>query len=108
MSGHCSLPVLLLVLLSAGAAHAGMMGWLFAGDPPEPSSAGPLTASGEDGARQVPFEVRSADEKFMAAVKKTSELELSELDVCQHKVRPNGGAGFGVRLLMSGCFWVFR
>ena len=41
---------------------------------------------GEDGARQVPFEVRSADDKFLAAVKKTSELELSELDVCQHKV----------------------
>ncbi|XP_043199569.1 protein brambleberry-like isoform X2 [Amphibalanus amphitrite] len=79
--------VLLLGLLSTHArpGHAGMMGWLFAGDPPEPTAA---TAAmvGEDGARQVPFEVRSADDKFLAAVKKTSELELSELDVCQHKI----------------------
>ena len=79
--------LLLLGLLYAGLCpgRAGMMGWLFAGDPPEPSAPAPAE-SGEDGARQVPFEVRSADEKFLAAVKKTSELELSELDICQHKV----------------------
>ena len=81
--------LLLLCVLWAGlgAGRAGMMGWLFPGDPPEPARA-PPAADGEDGVRPVPFEVRSADEKFMAAVRKTSEVELSELDVCQHEVSP--------------------
>ena len=88
MSASFSVPLLLCLLSSCLCpCGAGMMGWLFAGDPPEPTPPLASSAGGEDGARPVPFEVRSADEKFLAAVKKTSELELSELDVCQHKVR---------------------
>ena len=44
----------------------------------------------EDGLSQalssIPFELSVADEKFIADAQKYSDLSLSELDICQHKV----------------------
>lgn len=34
----------------------------------------------------IPFELSVADEKFIADAQKYTDLSLSELDVCQHKV----------------------
>ena len=34
----------------------------------------------------IPFELTVADEKFIADAQKYTDLSLSELDVCQHKV----------------------
>ncbi len=34
----------------------------------------------------IPFELSVADEKFIADAQKFTDLNLSELDVCQHKV----------------------
>ena len=34
----------------------------------------------------IPFELTIADEKFIADAQKYTDLNLSELDVCQHKV----------------------
>ncbi len=34
----------------------------------------------------IKFELTSVDEKFIADAKKFADLQLSELDVCQHKV----------------------
>ena len=36
---------------------------------------------------KIPFELSAADEKFIADAQKYTDLKLSELDVCQHKVR---------------------
>lgn len=36
---------------------------------------------------EIPFELSVADEKFIADAQKYTDLSLSELDVCQHKVR---------------------
>lgn len=35
----------------------------------------------------IPFELSVADEKFIADAQKYTDLSLSELDVCQHRVR---------------------
>ena len=35
---------------------------------------------------KIPFELSVADEKFIADAQKYTDLKLSELDVCQHKV----------------------
>ena len=38
---------------------------------------------------KIPFELSFADEKFIADAQKYTDLKLSELDVCQHKVSSN-------------------
>lgn len=37
----------------------------------------------------VPFELSVADEKFIADAQKYTDLSLSELDLCQHRVQVN-------------------
>lgn len=37
----------------------------------------------------IPFELSVADEKFIADAQKYTDLSLSELDICQHKVSQN-------------------
>lgn len=35
---------------------------------------------------KIPFEIKSTDEKFLVEAAAYTSLQLSELDVCQHKV----------------------
>jgi hypothetical protein len=42
--------------------------------------------SAVEASSDIPFELTVADEKFIADAQKYTDLSLSELDVCQHKV----------------------
>ena len=59
----------------------------------EGSSKPSPSGSGEEGSVQarsdIPFELSLADEKFIADAQKYTDLNLSELDLCQHKVFVN-------------------
>ena len=46
----------------------------------------PTADSAVQARSDIPFELTVADEKFIADAQKYTDLSLSELDLCQHKV----------------------
>lgn len=97
--------VLALVFLSANS-HASLVGWILGRDSSpfnilssekqfeqlmsqaeENNDEPPDYDSNAVQARSdIPFELTVADEKFIADAQKYTDLSLSELDMCQHKV----------------------
>lgn len=106
-----SLYVTLIVLILSVTSHASLVGWILGRDsspfnilssekqfdklmnqPNNPKSIESIDSSDEDHSSvqarsEIPFELSLADEKFIADAQKYTDLNLSELDLCQHKVR---------------------
>ncbi|XP_076320394.1 protein brambleberry-like isoform X2 [Tachypleus tridentatus] len=85
----CFTVLLLILIYQLILCNAGVFSWLF-GSSGEQSSSVLKDPSGnfrEDIGRaiQVPFEMKTTDEKFLAEAQKYG-LQLSGLDVCNHKV----------------------
>lgn len=103
--------VLLLVLVSSHPSQGSLVGWILgrdnspfdlsnsekhfdhlmtqSGGKVEPKIAKDQTKQSNDeetAIAPIPFELSVADEKFIADAQKYTDLILSELDVCQHKV----------------------
>jgi len=55
--------------------------------PAEEGSQQEVSDSSPSSNLNIPFELSIADEKFISDAQKYTDLKLSELDVCQHKVR---------------------
>lgn len=60
---------------------------LVADSQPPPPQVPPESDAINQAMKSIPFELTTADEKFIADARKYTDLNLSELDVCQHKVR---------------------
>ncbi|KAJ7338213.1 hypothetical protein JRQ81_010907 [Phrynocephalus forsythii] len=79
----CWALLFLLLLLPATAPAFGFFSWLTRPATPAPAPPEPTAAPGPGNHPPVPFEMTTADEKFLAEAQR---LHLSPLDSCHHQV----------------------
>lgn len=75
--------VLFLFILLLRSVDVSVLDWIWGGSQ---ENAGPRPEIENVPIVKVPFEVTTEDEKFLQEAKKYTSLQLSDLDVCQHRV----------------------